>query len=88
MKRVDCHFTLGGEERRGYLVKVNNLTAWVRPYSKWPQCVELNSLQTKTIKRHLVKHKVNVNLAHRPSLGGQYSVIQMARAVEVYYARH
>ena len=87
MKRVDCHFTLGGEQRRGYLVKINNLTAWVRPYSKWPQCVELNSLQTKTIKRHLNKHRVNVNLCFRDSLGGHFSLIQMVGRVKVLYAR-
>jgi hypothetical protein len=80
MKRVDCHFTLGGEERRGYLVGINCLTAWVRPYSKWPQCVVLNSLQTKTIKRHLAKHHVSINLAHRTA--GQ--LIQMMKEVSAY----
>ena len=83
MKRVDCHFMLSGEVRRGYLVKFNELTAIVRPYSKWPQCVALNSLQTKDIKRHLTKHNVTVNLVHwhLPSL------LKMIEDVEAYYAR-
>lgn len=75
MKRIDCHFTLGGEERRGYLVSVNVLTAWVRPYSKWPQCVVMNSLQTKDIKRHMTKHNVTVNAV------GHYHAIQMAHRI-------
>ena len=60
MKRHECHCLISGERRRVILKSMNTLTAWVKPLSKWPQCVVMNSLQTKTIKRHLTKHHVTV----------------------------
>jgi hypothetical protein len=60
--RTMCEAMVSGEPRQCRVIKINSKTVLVQPLSRHPSCVHLNSLHTKIIKRHIVKHNVTIDL--------------------------